>query len=178
MCIRDSVNSGLPKTNKYFDDLAVLDTMLYVSVVADSGKGGVYRSVDYGATWKQFYTSLKYETINTLVTHKGILYVESNTGVCKTTDYGDSWVKIDSGIVSHRISTFMFNGTTVVAAGRYNGGIFRSDDNGVHWRAINSGLLDKSINSVILLGTTYYVGTDRGGIFLSLIHISEPTRPY
>ena len=61
-------------------------------------------------------------------------------------------------------------------AGTQGGGVFKSTNGGANWQAVNAGLNSTAVYALAIdpaTPSTLYAGT-----YLSLIHISEPTRPY
>jgi len=72
-------------------------------------------------------------------------------GVFRSTNKGDSWTAVNTGLTSTSVSALAINSSGNIFAGT-NGGVFRSTNNGDSWTAVNTGLtntnvLDLAINS-------------------------------
>jgi hypothetical protein len=89
-------------------------------------------------------------------------------GVFRTTDNGDSWIPINSGLSSVQITSLAIgsDGSSLIA-GTW-GGVFRSTDNGNSWAQVDSGLQPyMAVNALIRSNMNLYAGTIDKGIFLS-----------
>ena len=111
-------------------------------ILGDSG-GRIFRSQD-GENWTALdnfptATGSSITSITSIpnASNGFILYASSDegwlgsyiAGVYRSTDYGDTWDPINSGLTNKNISSLAVNGTTIFA-GSYYGGVFRSTDFG------------------------------------------------
>jgi photosystem II stability/assembly factor-like uncharacterized protein len=91
-------------------------------------------------------------------------------GVYRTTDNGENWSQVNSGLTSTSVSALVFSGSTLFA-GTSVGGIFRSTDYGLNWTEVNSGLSVLFINTLAVSGSNIFAGArysvTGGGVFLS-----------
>lgn len=125
-----------------------------MSIVIKSGfvpqaRGGLYRSHDYGASWRLANTGLTIPEISSLLCDsEGYLfaatksgYLNSNTvnngGVFVSSDRGQTWweAKIDSPYTTTLALTQDADGR--VYAGVDASGIYRTADHGIHWAKLN-----------------------------------------
>jgi uncharacterized repeat protein (TIGR01451 family) len=95
-------------------------------------------------------------------------------GVFKTTDGGNSWTAINTGLVSLNAGRTDLNITALaidpkqpntIYAGTADSGIFKSNDAGANWIRFSNGLTDLRILTLIInpeTPTTLYVGTFAG----------------
>jgi ligand-binding sensor domain-containing protein len=82
-----------------------------------------------------------------------------SSGVSLSTNKANSWSAINIGLASTGISSFVINGSTVIAAGY---GAFYSNDNGGSWVSASKGLIDSTINDLAIIGNVVFAGTDKG----------------
>lgn len=86
-----------------------------------------------------------------------------SAGVSLSTNNGNNWTAVNTGLTSTGINALAINGTTVFAAGY---GVFLSTNNGTNWTSVSTGLIDSTVNALAISGTTIFAGTDKG-VFLS-----------
>jgi len=94
-------------------------------------------------------------------------------GVFRSTDNGDSWRPVNTGLTSTIVLALAINSSGHIFAGTYGGGVFRSINNGDSWRPVNTGLtstivLALAINTSgdIFAGTAAFY-PNLGGVFRS-----------
>lgn len=83
------------------------------------------------------------------------------SGVFISTDSGDNWLAVNSGLTSLKISALLRLGSSLYA-GTADAGIFMSDDDGASWQAASTGLDSLTVNDIIVSGTTLFAGTQNG----------------
>ena len=189
-------------------------TTLYAGTVP----GGVFKSINSGASWSSVnftaastdieilatdpvnsgtvYAVAKNDTIRTAPPPHGQTWIAGgNSGIFKTTNGGQTWIAVDSGLPTYT-STFTPPGSIVVQsfaidpsnpATLYSGvvgdstmGVFKSTNGGASWTAANTGLtpqalaIDPSNTSTIYAGTSSNTATISpgatsvdGGVFKS-----------
>ena len=103
----------------------------------------------------------------------GSISVDSNRiiartykGVCLSTNFGNTWVLVDSSITTHYLGGFIFKGNNIFSFSRY--GIFLSTNNGSSWNALNTGLTDTIVQALTINGNNLYVVTSSGKLFESI----------
>jgi PKD repeat protein len=164
------------------------DSIVYIG----SANGGVWKTVDAGATWTPTFASVGSQSI-------GSLHVESGNpqnvwagtgdrfdgdcsgylsdGVFLSTDGGASWSPRNTGMTLSTVTsliTLPTNANTVLAAGfadrcnqggDANGGIYRSTDKGTSWTQV----LDRAVEDVVAVpGTsTVYASAPGSGVYRS-----------
>ena len=92
------------------------------------------------------------------------ILVGTTNGISRSTDYGSSWISVDSGLTSKYINS-LFVDSNFVFAGT-NGGIFRTADAGTIWSSVNDGLANTSVNCLAAVDQYLFAGT-KNGIFVS-----------
>ena len=128
-------------------------------IFAGTEEYGIYRSTDNGQNWSQINMGLSYQRVNSFAinssghifagtgeVYEGSGYGWWNTdyGVCRSTDNGDSWVRVNNGMTDQynknpAISILVINSNDHIFAGTVSG-VYRSIDNGDNWTAVNNGL--------------------------------------
>ena len=89
-------------------------------------------------------------------------------GVYLSTNNGNNWSAVNTGLTNQNIKALAANGSNLFA-GTNGGGIFLSTNNGNNWSPVNNGLgTNLNILSFGISGTKMYAGCDfGGGIFVS-----------
>ena len=92
-------------------------------------------------------------------------------GVFKSTNMGQTWTSLSSGLPNKYVLCFAVDPTNplVMYTGTYGGGVFSSKNGGSSWSAVNNGISFPYITSLAVSNTspqTIYAGTN-GGLFKS-----------
>ena len=116
-----------------------------------------------------------------------LAYAAAGATIYRSNDGGATWQETGQLASPARSLVVTSDDSPVLLAGTATAGIYRSFDGGATWQAGNDGLgmtpgailevnalgADPTDPRIIYAATGYRLGTS-----LSLIHISEPTRPY
>lgn len=86
-----------------------------------------------------------------------------SAGVSLSTNNGNSWTAVNTGLTSTGISSFAISGSNVFAAGE---GVFLTTNHGELWTSASNGLTNTTVNALAISGTNIFAGTN-GGAFLS-----------
>jgi photosystem II stability/assembly factor-like uncharacterized protein len=149
--------------------------------------GGVWKTVDDGASWRQVKSGLPEAKFSQIVMDPmfpetlflaGSHDVSSNPdevyGIWKSTDDGNTWSKVGGatfGRASGPIKAITFHPEdqrVMYAAG--DGGIYLSPDRGETWTGINGRIPFTPMNAVATDGQILYAGSAGGGVFPGAIH--------
>jgi photosystem II stability/assembly factor-like uncharacterized protein len=140
---------------------------------------GIFRSTDYGRTWKRACKGLTNQEINCVVISlSGIIYacagqVYQKSGVFLSKDNGDNWkqvIEMDCGDCYPL--TLYANFTHTVFFGMMGGGISFSDDGGNKWKDLNGSQIIRVVHSIIKDSDNFiYISTHDDGVYRSV-------RPY
>ncbi len=87
------------------------------------------------------------------------------SGVLLSTDKGNNWVKVDSGITAKSVFVLLIKGSTLFAG--TIGGIFRSANYGTKWDSSSTGLPPNSTISSLILKDSILFAATHNGIYLS-----------
>ena len=105
--------------------------------------------------------------ITSIISKENNLFVSNTSqGVYLSTDNGDSWSAVNSGISTTNIQDLLVK-ENFIYAGTYNGGVFLSSDNGSSWVAVNNGLTNLKVYALTLSSSNIIAGTESGGVFIS-----------
>ena len=69
-------------------------------------------------------------------------------GVFRSTDNGDNWSPINTGLTTTAVLALAINGSGEIFVGTFSGGVFRSSDNGDNWSAISVGLTNTNVGAL------------------------------
>lgn len=116
-------------------------TMLFAAAI----RGGIFRSTDNGANWKDVSNGLKTLDILSLATNGTDLFAGTGNsgpggtnGIYHSIDDGENWALLPG---SPNILTALAASGTTIYAGTGNGqGIWRSMDKGTTWQELDTGL--------------------------------------
>mgnify|MGYP002076898443 FL=1 len=118
---------------------AVYNTYLY----AASAGGGMYVTVDNGASWFPRNSGLNVHTVNALHFVGNVMYAGTQGGgVYRSLNLGANWSPRNELLGNTIVYSFADAGNFIYA-GTY-GGIFRNNGSGV-WEAMNNGLTDSIV---------------------------------
>ena len=101
--------------------------------------GGIFHSVDHGASWQTFGRSLPNDSIRGIVTMKSGVFVATGRGVYSTNLPKSKWISVNTGLTERAIQVMMVTPQGVLFAGT-SAGAFRSQDRGGHWVNVSEGL--------------------------------------
>jgi photosystem II stability/assembly factor-like uncharacterized protein len=94
----------------------------------------------------------------------------SNGGVFRSTNNGDSWTAVNTGLTRTNVTALAINpATRDIFAGTLGGGVFRSTNNGDSWTAVNIDLTDTFVYTLAINPATrdIFAGTHSGWVFRS-----------
>ena len=155
----NSWNSIKPKTMQHFSgELAALgNTLFYIG--SNSANGRVFRSTDAGNSLMMFNSNLTNQSIlSVTVLSEKILYVGTSSGVFRSGDGGESWTKINTGIVNTQIENLVFFRNALYTV--TDDGIVKSADGGNSWVPVNEGLVASEGGLLTVSGGKLYVATN------------------
>lgn len=104
--------------------------ILYAAVAGE----GVYKTTNLGNNWILTNDSISNLTINNIAVKDSFIFLVCDNGLCRSTNYGESWSNILNGsfISAIFVDSFIF-------VGSYNG-ISRTSNFGVNWELVTNGL--------------------------------------
>jgi len=116
------------------------------------------------AQWQQ---TLNY-TGSSFAINGNNIFVGTYLGVYFTSNNGNSWTLLNTGLTNTDINKLVISEDTLYA-GTYNGGVFLSTNNGSSWTAVNNGLTGNAlqVRALAINGSNIYVGTYNSGVYLS-----------
>jgi photosystem II stability/assembly factor-like uncharacterized protein len=143
-------------------------------VYAGTAFGGVYRSLDDGASWTPLLNQISQPTVLALALDPDqpttVWAGTSDVGVWKSSDAGDHWTQASQGLGSQVVRALAYHPTAdVLIAATSDAGIFRSLDGGASWSPANSGLTTQNVSGLALagVGPVVYASSSADGVFRS-----------
>jgi ligand-binding sensor domain-containing protein len=127
--------------------------------------------------WQQTNGPDEAEVYALVINSSGHIFAgTSGSGVFRSTNNGDNWAAVNSGLTNTYVSALAINSSGHIFAGIYrdgifgsDGGVFRSTNNGNSWTAVYSGLPNTGVYALAINTSGHiFVGTVRRGIFRSL----------
>ena len=82
----------------------------------------------------------------------------SYNGMFRSTDNGESWKEVNSGLANTSVFSLISHDSTLFA-GTFGSGIFLSTDNGESWTSFSSGLNAFNVYSLAINGNELFAGT-------------------
>lgn len=141
-----------------------------VAPISNYPQGGIFRSTDYGTSWK--LVGLK-DTVITAIDYIGSnIYAATNYGVVYVSkDNGSNWDVILN--IPYYISAFASRGNELYI-GTNGGGVLRSTNGGKQWVYLNTGLSDsaKIVVTFVVHSENIFIGTKVGVYILDNISTS------
>ena len=90
------------------------------------------------------------------------------SGVYKTTDAGNTWKTVNTGLTNLYITDIIYNRSGHLFVSTMGGGIFRSTNKGVAWTPIGTGLLHPNVKTLGMYPNGWlFAGTYGGGMYIS-----------
>ena len=120
------------------------------TIYAGTYAGGVYKSMNGGASWRPANNGMAPGTgVKGIVldpSNTQILYAGSKSGVFKTTDGGESWTGLNNGLTTTQdkdinVLTMDPTNSQIMYIGTQGSGVLKTTDGGNSWVAITSGLV-------------------------------------
>jgi hypothetical protein len=171
---RSSDNGGFwsrtGPSGAYYGSGTFYDSISHTTFIFCSASGiGLYRSVDFGETWKLVNTGMTANKYVTAMAKKGPFifaagpkYTGFSTGrVYRSSDYGDTWTAITTGLTDTSINDLASTPFGIVA-GSTSGGIFISINDGDFWTSASDGLGNNNIRALAVSGSAVFAGTGEG----------------
>jgi photosystem II stability/assembly factor-like uncharacterized protein len=119
------------------------------------------RSTDNGAFFQQIYTTKKVFAIE-IDGYDNLFLGTDGVGVLKSTDNGDSWIPMNSGLTNLYINDLTYSPEGILLAAT-NNGVFRYSEEYNYWTHLdNSGLVSIKIHNLNYHNNILYAGTDFG----------------
>lgn len=122
--------------------------------------------ITVNAQWVQT-NWLDNEYITALATNGNSMFAVIDGGIFRSTNGGQNWTVIDSGIKNINVISIVANDNSIFI-GADNGRIFSSMDDGTSWIQRSSVPTKFDVKSIAMSGSNIFVGTNGDGIFLTL----------
>ena len=124
---------------------------------------GMFRSSNNGISWKPIMSG----TVFSFLIDGTDLYAGGYEGVYLSTNYGDNWVAVNSGMERRTIYALAVSDSILFAG--TDSGIFRSINKGITWTVMNTGLPLPSfdVRSIVICDTSIFAGGYFHGVFVS-----------
>ena len=141
------------------------------------GAGGVFRLQHDSSTWQDVTGSIATDVRALVVGPNGHVFAGTyqNGGVYRSTDDGDSWEHVITGLTCGNVVSLAVNASGELFAGTTGcgTGVYRSTDDGQHWDLVDDGLASTDVtalavapNGHVFAGTVSQFGSG-GGVFRS-----------
>jgi photosystem II stability/assembly factor-like uncharacterized protein len=131
------------------------------------GKAIVYFSIDKGQTWDSTKKIPGVNSVDNVVVHKNEIYASSfQSGVYKSIDQGQHWVKINDGLFAHVSDFCEFKGDLYAAT--LGGAVFKLNPIArTSWMAFSDGVSAQSANitSIVSNSHSLIAGTIANGMY-------------
>ncbi|KPL13870.1 MAG: hypothetical protein AMS26_12785 [Bacteroides sp. SM23_62] len=100
--------------------------------------------------------------------NNGTIYAGTTNGLYQTTDNGDNWTEINTGLPSNYILSIEINTAGVIFMSVSSEGVYRSTNNGVTWSQLTHGLTTYSVNDfAINWNGDIFAASNGDGIYVS-----------
>lgn len=159
-----AIHNGLTNLN--------LQCLLYTQsgVLFAGTEKGLFRSYNHGESWERTAPVGQDELFEIYENSIGYLFaIDYGNGVWRTTDSGDSWVRVSNTFASQFVFGIAVDSSDHIYAGTRLGKIYKSTDHGNNWQLITNGLTaDKTVVSLAVAPDgNVYAGTVEDGVFRS-----------
>jgi photosystem II stability/assembly factor-like uncharacterized protein len=126
-------------------------------------------SLDNGGSWT---FSPFADGAYSLSSNGDIIYLGSGSKVFKSTDLGDTWIDVSTGLGHGGVQALLYDGDKLFAGTPADSaGIYRSTNGGTSWAPAAAGLpVGSNIRAMISFGGFVFAGTEGDGIYRSSDH--------
>lgn len=108
------------------------------TILAGSSKG-IFRRMRVGDMWYESNVGLTDKYVKCITVYGTVVFTETNSGgMFRSTDEGNSWAPVNSGLIKKSIYSLISTNYGVFAGTRT--GVFRSTDLGESWIKTNAGM--------------------------------------
>ncbi|MEI8134067.1 MAG: T9SS type A sorting domain-containing protein [bacterium] len=125
----------------------------------DPNTGGVYRSVDSGATWEIISNGLINHMITSIYSTNTRIFAGSSLAISMMEKGSNLWQTMSNGLPKEVVTSFagIWNTGFAGTSGSY---VFSTDDRGVHWDIRKDGISRANVTSMFAKGSVLLAGTD------------------
>lgn len=133
-------------------------------------EGGVWSSIDSGATWLQHHTGLpitnttfSYKTVNDLYINGNVIIAATSLGIYRSTDQANTWTQVSTLNTAdlHKYGSYLY------ATGN---GVYRSNDNGLTWTAFAGATSGGPFSYITGAGGKIFTSTDPANILSNMLY--------
>jgi photosystem II stability/assembly factor-like uncharacterized protein len=117
-------------------------------------------SIEAQAQWVQINTPEDDHVVCFAIKDTVVFAGTSVSGIYSSTDNGDSWSEMNTGLTNKSVHAITIDGSNLYAG--TSGGVFLSTDNGASWEATNTGLTELYIWAFAVGDTNLFTGTMSG----------------
>ena len=159
--------------NDNINAFAISDTDFFAVTNLHVGRS----STNNDSTWTEVDSDLPYLIQSLVVSPNGTSGTNlfaggaySGGGVYLSTDNGNSWNPVDSGLANTNVSVLAVSGSRLFA-GTQGGGVYLSTNAGTSWNSGNNGLAGGvNVLAFAASGLNLFAGTNGDGVFVSTNH--------
>jgi hypothetical protein len=126
----------------------------------------MFISVSLSAQWVQTNGPEGHDIYCIAVSSSNIFAGTDSSGVFISSNSGNNWVAVNTGLVNHNVRSIAVLGSNIFA-GTYGGGVYLSSNNGSNWAAVNTGITDLNVKLLAVSGPNIFAGTFSSGVYLS-----------
>ena len=133
-------------------------------------EGGVWSSIDSGATWLQHHTGLpitnttfSYKTVNDLYINGNVIIPATSLGIYRSTDQANTWTQVSTLNTAdlHKYGSYLY------ATGN---GVYRSNDNGLTWTAFAGATSGGPFSYITGAGGKIFTSTAPANILSNMLY--------
>jgi photosystem II stability/assembly factor-like uncharacterized protein len=136
-------------------DFADNGNIIYAAVTGD----GIYKSTNNGVNWFLPDTALQSYNLNAIVAKDSFVFIASNSGIHRSSDFGNSWIRIRNEN-SYSLTIIYYNNINYIFAG-IGPWICKSSNWGDNWIIVNNGLPSYS--------DAYALSNSNGNVYASIV---------
>ena len=137
------------------------------TLFAGTQSARVLRSMNNGPPWIPLGTNKPFglpdTAVYTLAIKGANLFAGATTGVFRSANNGDTWIRADSGLPDTTVNDFLVTGGSLYSA-QFVEGVYLTTDDGNSWTGANEGLTNSEVASLAIVESTLFAGTNGGGV--------------
>ncbi|MBD3224698.1 MAG: T9SS type A sorting domain-containing protein [Caldithrix sp.] len=162
----DGISWSKPMNARAPDDVLLSICADKTGVYVGSIRDGVYKSVDFGRSWRNMSDGLYNRSITELDVQNDTLFASSYDGISISGNQAHSWHEYNDNLSNSSIRDIAADGHVLYAAS-WGGGVFKRTNAENHWQRLDIGVNRPYVNCIETTAKTIVISAGHAGYYYS-----------